>query len=37
MGTDFWRVNIGCLEGIDLYALEAELVDGASLPVTEKV
>ena len=30
-----WRVNIGCLEGIDPYALEAGLADGASLSVLE--
>ena len=33
MGPEFWRVNIGCLEDIDPYALAAGLVDGASLPV----
>jgi hypothetical protein len=37
MGTDFWRVNIGCLEGIDPFTLETGLVDGASLPVMEDV
>jgi hypothetical protein len=30
-----WRVNIGCLEGVDPYALEANVADGASLPVLE--
>jgi hypothetical protein len=30
-----WRVNIGCLEGVDPYALEAGLSDGASLSVVE--
>lgn len=30
-----WRVNIGCLEGIDPYALESSLADGASLSVVE--
>ena len=30
-----WRVNIGCLEGVDLYALEASVADGASLSVAE--
>ncbi|TKC88811.1 GFA family protein [Trinickia terrae] len=34
-GAGFWRVNIGCLEGVDSYALEAELADGASLSVVE--
>ena len=37
MGTDFWRVNIGCLEGIGPFTLETGLVDGASLPVMEGV
>ncbi|HEX7936373.1 MAG TPA: GFA family protein [Paraburkholderia sp.] len=30
-----WRVNIGCLEGIDPYTLEAGLSDGASLSIVE--
>src|SRR5450830_766880 len=30
-----WRVNIGCLEGVDPYALEAGVADGASLSVLE--
>ena len=30
-----WRANIGCLEGIDPYTLEADLADGASLSVVE--
>jgi hypothetical protein len=30
-----WRVNIGCLEGIDPYTLEAGVADGASLSVVE--
>ncbi|QCP52938.1 GFA family protein [Trinickia violacea] len=30
-----WRVNIGCLEGVDPYALEAGVADGASLSVVE--
>ena len=30
-----WRVNIGCLEGIDPYTLDAGLADGASLSVVE--
>jgi hypothetical protein len=30
-----WRVNIGCLEGIDPYTLEASVADGASLSVVE--
>ena len=30
-----WRVNLGCLEGVDPYALEAAVADGASLSVVE--
>jgi hypothetical protein len=30
-----WRANIGCLEGVDPYALEAGLADGANLSVVE--
>lgn len=30
-----WRVNLGCLEGVDPYALEASVADGASLSVVE--
>jgi hypothetical protein len=30
-----WRVNLGCLEGVDPYALEPNLADGASLSVVE--
>ncbi|PCE24751.1 GFA family protein [Burkholderia ubonensis] len=30
-----WRVNLGCLDGIDAYALEATVADGASLSVVE--
>lgn len=29
-----WRVNIGCLDGVDPYSLEASVADGASLSVT---
>jgi hypothetical protein len=35
MGPDSWLVNIGCLEGIDPYALEAGVADGASIPLVE--
>lgn len=31
-----WRANIGCLEGVDPYALEVSVADGASLSVVEK-
>jgi hypothetical protein len=30
-----WRVNLGCLEGVDPYALDATVADGASLSVVE--
>ncbi len=30
-----WRVNIGCLDGVDGYALESHVADGASLSVVE--
>ncbi|NRO98748.1 type I-B CRISPR-associated protein Cas8b1/Cst1 [Paraburkholderia sp. NMBU_R16] len=31
-----WRVNVGCLEGVDPYALEeGSVLDGASLSVAE--
>lgn len=30
-----WRANIGCLHGVDPYAIEAGLADGASLSVVE--
>ncbi|CAE6739978.1 GFA family protein [Paraburkholderia haematera] len=30
-----WRVNIGCLEGVDPYTLEASVANGASLSVVE--
>lgn len=30
-----WRVNIGCLQGVDPYALDAGVADGASLSVVE--
>jgi hypothetical protein len=33
--AQLWRVNIGCLEGIDSYALEAGVGNGASLSVVE--
>ena len=30
-----WRVNIGCLDGADPFALEASVANGASLSVVE--
>lgn len=31
-----WRVNLGCIDGIDAFALEASLANGASLSVVEE-
>jgi hypothetical protein len=31
--SNAWRVNLGCLDGVDPYALAAGVADGASLPV----
>ncbi|MCA8251185.1 GFA family protein [Burkholderia multivorans] len=30
-----WRVNLGCIDGIDPYALDATIANGASLSVVE--
>ncbi|MGH8780531.1 GFA family protein [Paraburkholderia sp.] len=35
MHPDLWRVNLGCLDGVDPYALEAGVSNGASLSVVE--
>jgi hypothetical protein len=35
MDPRLWRVNIGCLEGVDPYTLEASVANGASLSVVE--
>ncbi|MEM5385951.1 GFA family protein [Paraburkholderia phymatum] len=32
---NLWRVNLGCLDGVDPYALEASVSDGASLSVVD--
>lgn len=32
---NLWRANIGCLDGVDPYALEASVADGASLSLLE--
>jgi hypothetical protein len=29
----YWRVNIGCLEGVDPFALEVSVLDGAAASV----
>ncbi|MFK4445981.1 hypothetical protein ABH944_006176 [Caballeronia udeis] len=31
-----WRVNVGCLDGIDPYTLEAGVANGASLSLVEE-
>lgn len=31
----FWRANIGCLDGVDPFALQACVNDGASLSMVE--
>ena len=33
--TGGYRVNLGCVEGIDPLALEVAIIDGASLPVVD--
>jgi hypothetical protein len=35
MDPRLWRVNIGCLEGIDPYTLSASVTDGVSSSVVE--
>jgi hypothetical protein len=32
---NMWRVNLGCLDDVDPYALEASVADGKSLSVVE--
>ncbi|ALL65324.1 Gfa-like protein [Paraburkholderia caribensis MBA4] len=32
---NLWRVNIGCLDDVDPYALESSVADGKSLSVVE--
>jgi hypothetical protein len=34
-GPQLWRVNIGCLEGVDPYAPEASVANGVGLSVVE--
>jgi hypothetical protein len=33
---DQWRVNLGCLDGVDLYGLPFDVANGASLTVVDK-
>jgi hypothetical protein len=35
MDAGIWRVNIGCLEGVDPYALSYTIADGTSLPAVK--
>ncbi len=30
-----WRVNLGCIEGLDVYSLDAAVFDGSSLSVVD--
>ena len=34
-GKDGYRVNLGCVEGIDVLALEISMIDGKSVPLVE--
>ena len=34
-GKDGYRVNLGCVEGIDPLALEISIIDGKSVPLVE--
>ena len=34
-GKDGYRVNLGCVEGIDALALEISMIDGKSVPLVE--
>ncbi|MEO0815088.1 MAG: hypothetical protein AAFY60_19665, partial [Myxococcota bacterium] len=34
--TEFgYRVNLGCVEGLDVFSLDISVIDGRSSPVTE--
>ncbi|WP_394778320.1 GFA family protein [Undibacterium sp.] len=35
LNPKLWRVNVGCLEGVDSYALETSVANGAALSVVE--
>ena len=32
-GQDGYRVNLGCVEGLDTLALDVKIIDGKSLPL----
>jgi hypothetical protein len=32
-GKDGYRVNLGCVEGLDVFALEVKRIDGKSVPL----
>ena len=36
-GKDGYRVNLGCVEGLDSLALEISIIDGKSLPLMETI
>ena len=36
-GRDGYRVNLGCVEGIDTLALDISIIDGKSVPLVEGV
>ena len=33
---DGYRVNLGCVEGLDVFALEIGIIDGKALPMIEE-
>ena len=34
-GKDGYRVNLGCVEGLDTLALDITIIDGKSVPLVE--
>ena len=32
---DGYRVNLGCIEGLDVFALDINIIDGKALPVID--
>ena len=34
-GKDGYRVNLGCVEGLDVFALEVRRIDGKSIPLLQ--
>jgi hypothetical protein len=35
-GKDGYRVNLGCVEGLDVFTLEISRIDGRSVPLVER-